>query len=193
MTELASLYLGNTATDAALAERVDQALHHHQCLEVDLDSRDRIKGRIYTQARSGEAVGIVKDRSWLLAEGDVLQTQAGTLVWVHLQEQGMIVLSMTSNTPGHELALIHLGHTLGNHHYPIAVQDQRIYIQVSGDRPVIEATIARFQIPGLQMTYEGRSPAQLTDSDISFAAHHHPTPHYHPTPHHHSTLHPYDS
>lgn len=174
MTELASHYVGNIATDTALEQHVHQALHHHRCLEVCLDESDRVKGRIYAQALSGEAIGITKDRSWSLSEGDVLQTEAGKLLLVHLKDQGLMVLRFTGNTQGYELALIHLGHALGNHHYPIGVRDQKIYIPVAGDRTSIESLIYSFKIPGLIMTYEQRSPAVLaTDPAISISHHHH--------------------
>jgi urease accessory protein len=181
ITELANHYLGNIATDAALAEQLHQAQHSQQYLEVALERSDRMKGRIHIQALSGEAIGIVKERSWALTEGDVLQTQSGKLLLVRLKDQGMIVLQFASGSPAeaqvedpaaaaadaaadvslHALALVHLGHTLGNHHYPISIQNDGIYIPVTGDRQGIESTIRSFKIPGLVMRYEERSPLSL--------------------------------
>lgn len=162
MPELANHYLGNVTTDGALEQQVHQALHGHSCLEVALDHADRKKGRILAQARSGESIGIAKDRSWSLREGDVFQTEAGTLLLVHLKAQGMIVLSLSEIAAGNALALVHLGHTLGNHHYPISIERDRIYIPVTGDRAVIESTVNSFKIPGLVMAYEERSPSTMT-------------------------------
>lgn len=174
MTKLADHYLGNITIDTALEKQVHQALHHHHCLEIWLDESDRAKGRIYARALSGEAVGIIKDRSWSLSEGDVWQTESGKLLLVHLQDQGLVVLRFTGNAQGYELALIHLGHTLGNHHYPIELREQTIYIPVAGDRTLIESLIHSFKIPGLTMTYELRSPAALAlEPAISTSHHHH--------------------
>ncbi len=170
VTELANHYLGNVLNDPVLKDRVHQALHNHHCLEVILDSEDRRKGRIHAQAISGESLGIIKDRSWALAEGDVLQTNADQLLLVHLKDQGMIVLTFTGNTSGHELALVHLGHTLGNHHHPISIRDEKIYISVGGNRQTIESTINSFKIPGLMVSYEQCSPGSVT---FSHSSHHH--------------------
>lgn len=194
ITELANDYLGNIATDAALGERLHQAQHSHQCLEVALDRSDRMKGRIHVQALSGEAIGIVKDRSWSLAEGDVLQTQSGKLLLIHLKEQGVIVLQFAavdssvdssvdaiaaaSNASLNAIALVHLGHTLGNHHYPISLQDDSICIPVTGDRQVIESTISSFKIPGLVMRYEQRSQISL-EAEAHAHSHEQPFPNSH--------------
>ncbi|MGB7413399.1 MAG: hypothetical protein WA902_04240 [Thermosynechococcaceae cyanobacterium] len=171
--ELARLYLGNISTDAALEKRVHQALHSNHCLEVALNSEDRRKGRIYTQAISGESIGIVKDRSWSLAEGDVLQTEAGKLLLVYLKDQCMIVLNFTGNATDHALALVHLGHTLGNHHYPISIHNDSIYIPVTCDRKVIESTINSFNISGLVLSYEQQSPNAIAFSHPAHASHNH--------------------
>ncbi|MEO0540931.1 MAG: urease accessory protein UreE [Cyanobacteria bacterium P01_A01_bin.105] len=178
---LAQTYLGNQLQDPQLAQQLAATPY----LEVMLAPSDRAKGRIYAQTTGGqtgedpeektegETVGIIKDRRWSLAEGDVFQTTGGRLLLIHLQPQTVMVLRITQTpryTPEHALALIHLGHTLGNHHWPILVESDKIYVQLAGDRAVLESTLQGFQIPGLEIAYELRSPTQY----LSFSAHHSP-------------------
>ena len=59
------------------------------------------------------------------------------------------------------IKLIHLGHTLGNQHYPITIQQDKIYIQLRTDAEAIERTVRGFAIPGLKIEYEMRSPDEL--------------------------------
>ncbi|MEM9163038.1 MAG: urease accessory protein UreE [Cyanobacteria bacterium P01_F01_bin.4] len=172
-THLAQTYLGNQLQDPQLAQQLATTPH----LEVTLEPSDRGKGRIYAQATGGktkgETVGIAKDRHWSLAEGDVFRTTDGQLLLIHLQPQPVMVLRMTqtpNNMPADALALIHLGHTLGNHHWPILIEADKIYVQIAGDRAVVENTLEEFEIPGLEISYELRSPTQ----HLSFSAHHHP-------------------
>ena len=169
--DLATQYLGNLSTDAALAQRVHQAQHHSGCLEVYLDAGDRVKGRIHAHAQSGETVGIVKDRSWAVSAGDVWQTDSGKLLLVHLKDRGLLVLSFDGQTVGDgaddgaALALIQLGHALGNHHYTLSRHHQKLYLPITGDRTLLETTLASFQIPGLVVTYAERSPDSLPLAD----------------------------
>lgn len=165
-THLAQTYLGNQLQDPQLAQRLAAA----SPMEVTLEPGDRVKGRIYAQTTAGETIGIIKERHWSLAEGDVFQTTGGQLLLIHLQPQTVMVLQL--NQPVSEnnaLALIHLGHTLGNHHWPILIEADKIYIQLAGDQTVIERTLRDFEIPGLNVSYTLRSPTQY----LNFSSHHH--------------------
>ncbi|MBD2018989.1 urease accessory protein UreE [Leptolyngbya sp. FACHB-36] len=169
MTAIAQTYLGNCITDSTLAARVEQARRSGQCLEVSLHPADRPKGRIHAHAASGEAIGIVKPRDQAICEGDTFATDTGKLLIVHLEAQTVMVLSVAGDVTGHEIALIHLGHALGNHHWSILVQQNEIYVQLTSDPHVIESTIRSFNIPGIQIRYESRSPEQ----PLTFSHHSH--------------------
>ena len=168
MTEVADRYLGNIQENAELSRQ----LTTKTCLEVYLSQSDCVKGRIHAHTNSGVAVGIIKSRELSLQEGDVFQTESGKLVSIHLQPQQLMVLSFsTSTTDTLPTQLIHLGHVLGNHHWPIIVRKNKIYLQLAADAAVMEATIGDFQIPGLRIDYESRSPTEhLNFSDHT---HHH--------------------
>ncbi|MGB3496326.1 MAG: hypothetical protein WBA57_26595 [Elainellaceae cyanobacterium] len=183
MPERAHLYLGNTldATDSAalvqadLVQQVAHARQYHDCLDVYLTLEDNRKGRIHAQATSGESVGIIKDREQQLRQGDIFQTESGRLVLIHLQEQPVLVIQADSDAHASALALIHLGHTLGNHHYRIAIRDDRIYVQLEDNADVVEATIRSHNIPGLSVTYEQRVAEQAIAFDSSAHGHAHAT------------------
>lgn len=168
MTILASTYGGNWGTDTHLAARVRQAQQDGTLLEVQLQERDRAKGRIHAHAITGEAIGIIKGRDRVLSEGDVFETERGQLVLVHLMARTVMVLSFVGDANGQAMKLIHLGHTLGNHHWSILVQPDRLYVELAADPLVMEATVKSFAIPGLQINYETKAPDILT-----FSAHSH--------------------
>lgn len=170
MTELAKTYLGNLRENPSLFERIEK----ESFLEVYLEQTDSPKGRIHTRSTSGIDVGIVKSRDWQLREGDVFATEESKLLLIHLQEQKVMVLSFTAPVGECAIDLIHLGHVLGNHHWPILVKGHQIYIELAAAAEVIETTIRHFQIPGLQIDYEWRSPhEQLNFSEHPQQHHHH--------------------
>ncbi len=166
MTEVANKYLGNIKENAELSQRLTK----ENCLEVHLSQSDRLKGRIHAHTDSGVAVGIIKSRQLSLQEGDVFQTESGKLVSIHLVPQKLMVLSFSNSTNTLPAKLIHLGHVLGNHHWPIIVRKDKIYLQLAVDEAVMEATIADFKIPGLKIDYESRSPSE----HLNFSDHTHP-------------------
>ncbi len=169
MTELAQIYIGNWISDSGLAERIERARTQGISLEVYLNQIDSLKGRIHAKSTSGQVVGIVKGRDRSLKEGDVFETERGQLLVVHLEEEKVMVLSFTGETKGHEIELLHLGHVIGNHHWPIIVRANKIYVQLVADIEVMESTVRNFEIPGLSITYQSRS----FDNQLAFAKHSH--------------------
>ncbi len=169
--EIAPTYLGNLTEDTSIVQRIKIARDRQQCLEVHLSQSDRAKGRIQAQSTSGVSVGIIKSRDWSLRQGDVFVTESGKLLLIYLQQQRLMVLSFTEPVTDRAIELVHLGHALGNQHCPIVIRNQKIYLQPTGDTAIIEKIIRDFQIPGLKIEYESRSPEEHLN--FSHHTHHH--------------------
>ena len=157
MTEVARTYIGNINDNADLA----QLANSESCLEVTLDESDHAKGRIHTHTASGMAVGIIKSRDRALRSGDLFKTDSEKLLLIQLQEQELLVLDLSFLDNNIALEkLVQLGHTLGNHHYPISMQDDKIYVQLATNKTTIEKLINELAIPNLQIKYQTQSELQ---------------------------------
>lgn len=167
-------YFGNYFATPKLHDDLERARSHHRLMEVELTQADQKKSRIYAKTNSGDAIGLLKQRDWQLTNGDVFQFEDDRFLLVHLNAQPLMTLSLdTHHSVGDHsdaaLKLIHLGHTLGNHHYPIVVTADKIYIQINENTATLESTIKTFDIPGLKIGYETCSP----DQTLTFASHQH--------------------
>lgn len=166
MAEIAQIYLGNLGQDSNLAKLVSDEV----CLEVYLQQSDRPKGRIHAHTNDDIAVGIVKSRDRLLQSGDVFKTESGKLLIARLKEQELLVMDLSALNPNvAPFQLIRLGHVLGNHHYGIAIQNSKVYVQINNEPRIIEQIIKDLNIPGLQVTYETQSSL----ANLTFTSHHH--------------------
>lgn len=166
MTEIAQTYLGNVARDSHLAELIARENY----LEVVLNQNDRAKGRIYTNTDCGVTIGIVKSRDLLLQSGDLFKTDAQKLLLVRLEEPKCLVLDFSTwQKDLIPIRLVYLGHVLGNHHYPIAIQDDKIYVELTTEPKILEQIINDVQIPGLEIRYE----TQKFKSEVTFSTHSH--------------------
>ena len=166
MTEIARTYLGNIDRDDQLVKLISQESY----LEVILTQSDRAKGRIHATTNCDLTVGIIKSRDRLLESGDLFKTDSQKLLLVRLQEPRFLVLDFSTLQKDLIPArLVYLGHVLGNHHYPIAVRDNKIYIELTTEAQVIEKNIKDLQIPGLELRYETRQ----SDQEITFSSHSH--------------------
>jgi len=183
-TEVADRYLGNLREDDALAVQVTQSRQHQQCLEVTIETKDCLKGRIFTQSASGQAVGIIKGRDWQLRDGDVLRTQCDQLVVISLKKQQVLALRFDQKSENPPAQLVNLGHVIGNHHWPIMLHAKTLYIALSdiaeANAEEIEATVHEIvealEIKGLQIMCELRSADHTLDfssADLSTHTHGH--------------------
>lgn len=162
-------FLGNCFAIPELEHNLAKARSNHRLMEVELAQADQKKSRIYVKTKSGDAIGLLKQRDWQLTNGDVFQLEDERFLLIHLNAQPLMTLSLDTDHAVDALKLIHLGHTLGNHHYPIVVTADKIYIQINKNTTTLESTIKTFDIPGLKIGYETRSP----DQALTFASHQH--------------------
>lgn len=155
MTEIAEIYLGNITQDTLLAEKVARRRESDGLLEVNLELSDRYKGRILTHSTSGVAIGIVKSRELQLRAGDVFQTDGDNLLLVHLKGETVMVLQFTTAIESHSaMQLVRLGHLLGNHHYPIKIEEAKIYVRLNSEHKLIERAIEDLNLTGLSINWE---------------------------------------
>ena len=163
MTEITQKYLGNIRNNSELAQLVTS-----DCLEINLQFGDRYKGRIHARTNTNITVGIIKSRDRALKSGDLFRTKSGKFLLIHLQEPELLVIDLSTLDPNVTHAkLIHLGHVLGNHHYPIAIQDNRIYVQSITSKATLEKLLRDLRISGLQISYQ----LQKSDRQIDFSSH----------------------
>lgn len=150
MTEIAKTYLGNIHHHPELAHMAAEK----DCWEVSLTQSDRAKGRIYARTDSGMSVGIIKSRDRTIQTGDLFQTDSDRLVLIHLPQPELLVLDFALVDNISPVQLVHLGHILGNHHYPIVVQENKIYVELVSDKLVLEKLLDSIKIPQLKISYQ---------------------------------------
>ncbi len=176
MTELAEDYLGNVSESADVARRVMAAQRSGGCLEVVIGRGDRAKGRILTKAANGQPVGITKGRDWTLREGDVLSTASNKFVLVSLESQQLLALRFEAGVSNQPISLLHLGHTLGNQHWPVTVKGETMYVELVGEveqmKETLRKVVSRLGIEGLQISLETKSAEESVDFRDDFVVGH---------------------
>lgn len=173
--EMAHIYLGNVHESADLTQRVAQARSEGCCFDVVIEQCDRPKGRFLAADSCGHTVGIVKDRDWLLRDGDVLTTDQNHMVLVMLEEQTVLRLQLAPDSNNQEMALMNLGHVLGNYHWPIQIRGNRLYVdlveEVASMKKKVKAAARSLGISGLVVGTEVRP--RLATLEFSGAGHAH--------------------
>ncbi|MEM9215359.1 MAG: urease accessory protein UreE [Cyanobacteria bacterium P01_F01_bin.150] len=168
-------YLGNYFQKRQLQQKIDTARSLDGVIDIELTQAEQKKSRIYTKTKSGDAIGLLKKRDWTFTDGDVFQLEGDRFLLIHLHPQILMTLSLESNHSTDLLKLIYLGHTLGNHHYPIVVTVDKIYVQIPDDSSHLETSIKELNIKGLRIGYETRwqsLPEEKSPDQILQFTHH---------------------
>ena len=169
MKEVAQKYLGNIAEDSSLEQQIKIARETNHYLEVALERNELVKGRILTKTTSGAEVGIIKSRDLILRSGDILETTTGNLLLIEIVAEKLMVLSFEQPLNNNYLiTLVSLGHILGNHHYPIKIDNNKIYVRLITDARVIVQMITKLNITGLKISFEAHN-----NQDIPHPKHSH--------------------
>ncbi|ESP90090.1 urease accessory protein UreE [Candidatus Halobonum tyrrellensis] len=158
-------YLGHRDEErvaARLADAVDGDVHR-----VVLSEVERRRSRVRTETAADREVGIVVPEE--LADGDVLETDAGELVVVELAPVDALVVEFGDADVSATEAL-EMGHALGNRHWDLAVESGRALFPVADSRERTEATVADLLPPGVTTRFERISPA-VFDGDAPDHAH----------------------
>ena len=104
-----------------------------------------------------------------MRSGDVLETAIGNLVLIKIESEKLMIITFEDSLDeNYAMNLVSLGHMLGNHHYPIKIEQNKIYVRLISDAKVIVKMITELDIPGLKITFEANS-----DRDIPNPTHSH--------------------
>lgn len=97
----------------------------------------------------------MKGRDFQLKAGDVFQTNQGNLLLVNLTEETVMVLQFSEATfADNTMNLVCLGHLLGNHHYPIKIEANKVYVRINSEAKVIISLIQELNLTGLTISWE---------------------------------------
>ncbi|WP_254273409.1 urease accessory protein UreE [Haloarcula marina] len=152
---VADTYLGHEDDDG-LADRLAEA----DTVTVVLSDTDRRRSRVRTETTDGEDIGIVVARD--LGDGDVLETEDGTLVVVELAAIDALVLDFAAADVSPTAAL-ELGHALGNRHWDLAMRDGEALFPVPDTRERMLAAVEEDLPPGVTTRFEDVPPTTFDD------------------------------
>lgn len=158
---VADTYLGHR-DEEHVAERLAESAYHR----VVLSDTDRRRSRVRTTTDDGTDLGVVVARD--LADGDVLETEAGELVVVELAAVDALVLDFSAAEISPTAAL-EIGHTLGNKHWNLAVRGETALFPVRDSHERMDAAVADLLPDDVATRYESVPPTTFdsggTDHD----------------------------
>lgn len=153
---------------------------------VSLSASDAQKNKFRTVTREGETIALSLPRNLRISNGDILYFDAddGKLITAEIRYPEVMLITfeeMESLTADAFLSLgFHLGHALGNQHWPAILKGRSVYVPVAVDRKVMLSAMKTHRFSNIALDFKSGEEVieQLNPSEVrllfgSSSAHHH--------------------
>lgn len=140
---------------------IESRLEDEVPARVVLSDVERRRSRVRTETVDGRDLGIVVSRD--LGDGDVLETESGTLVLVELAAVDALVLAFADAEVPATTAL-EIGHALGNRHLDLAVRGEEALFPVPDTRERLRGAIDGLLPEGVTVRFERVPPTTFDEA-----------------------------
>jgi len=163
--------VGNIHSDPDLAAEIEAHEENGTLERVVLDTSDRRKSRLRVETDAGSDLGILVDQPELSA-GDILFVEDDHAAVIEFEEIEAFVIELPAATDSTLMAVVELGHRIGNQHWDVAVEAGTVYVPVEADKSIIETVLGEYLPAGAETRYEVVAAERFVDGE-SHADHDH--------------------
>ena len=171
--------LGNLGEDARLGDLHRRWQAAERAETVELTPLEAQKGRLRTVTDKGTPLGLSLGRGTALRDGDVLYLNEAEerMIVARLKPEEVLVITVKPSASAADLirVAVHLGHVLGNQHWPVKVEGTSVYVPVSVDKKVMETVLKTYDLQGIEYRFEQGGVGVIP----RVVPHEHPHPHGH--------------
>ncbi len=133
-----SSIIGNIKRDSTLRARYEEMSRQGLCEVVKINRIESERVRMRKVTDKGSDVIITLPQGFRLRHGDVIHLSNERMVVVELEEENLAMIRIMDDTPiDHVVEIaVRIGHTIGNLHRPIKVEDRSIYFPIQTDTEI---------------------------------------------------------
>ncbi|MEM0029736.1 MAG: hypothetical protein QW572_07435 [Candidatus Nitrosocaldus sp.] len=130
-----SSIIGNISKDSMLRARYEEMLKQGLCETVKVNRLESERVRMRKATNKGGDVIITLSQGSRLRHGDVIHLSDDRMIVVELEEEDLAMIKIRDDTPlDHAVEIaFRIGHTIGNLHRPIKVEDRSVYFPIQAD------------------------------------------------------------
>lgn len=157
--------VGNSHDDLTLATACEALARRGNLERVHLSLRDAQRGHMRVTTDAGTEIGIDLERGSVLRDGDVLYRSPDWSWIVVAVVEPVVALAVRParhRTAGELFAIgVRLGHVLGNQHWPIRVELERVLVPITVDRKAVETLMTSYGLNGVEWEFVTVDPGQV--------------------------------
>ncbi|MCS6767709.1 MAG: hypothetical protein RMJ59_05800 [Candidatus Nitrosocaldus sp.] len=161
--------LGNVNRDSMLRARYEDMSKQGLCETVRISRMETERVRMRKSTDKGSDVIITLPQGSRLRHGDVIHLSDERMIVVELEEEDLAMVRIRDDTPAdHAVEMAaRIGHTIGNLHRPIKVEDRSIYFPIQADtememlRRLLDPILDHLVVEKVRMVFEPEEGAEV--------------------------------
>lgn len=127
--------VGNIHKDKKLYEENQIMCQKNLSEKIVISRLESKRVRMRKTSNKGTDVGLILALGTVLKNGDIVYLTKDKIIVVEIKPENVAVLTVKRNIQNNDLfeLAIKIGHTLGNLHRPIKVNERKIYVPIQAD------------------------------------------------------------
>src|SRR6188472_2043918 len=124
--------IGNIKKDNNLGQKYDEMCVRAACETIKVSRWESERVRMRKTSDKGTDVALTLPQGTHLKHGDVLLVAENKMLIVEIEPENVAMLEIKSNLHGDDIIKlpVTVGHTIGNLHRPIKVEENKIYFPI---------------------------------------------------------------
>jgi urease accessory protein len=130
--------IGNIKRDNNLAQKYDEMCIRAACETIKINRLESERVRMRKTSDKGTDIALTLPQGTHLRHGDVIMLTEDKIVIVEIEPENVAMVEIRGNIHDDDIIKVPvtIGHTIGNLHRPIKLEEDRIYFPIQADSEI---------------------------------------------------------
>src|ERR687883_127400 len=133
-----SSVIGNIKKDSNLREKYDEMSRRDTCETIKISRLESERVRMRKTSDKGTDIALMLPQGTHLKHGDVIMLTENKMIVIQIEAENVAMVTIKSNLDHDDIFKlpVTIGHTIGNLHRPIKIEEDRIYFPIQADSEI---------------------------------------------------------
>ena len=133
-----SSVIGNIKKDSNLRQKYDEMSRRETCETIKISRLESKRVRMRKTSDKGTDIALMLPQGTHLKHGDAILLNEDKMIVIEIEAENVAMVTIKSNLDHDDIFKlpVTIGHTIGNLHRPIKIEEDRIYFPIQADSEI---------------------------------------------------------
>jgi urease accessory protein len=133
-----SSVIGNIKKDSSLRQKYDEMCRRDTCETIKISRLESERVRMRKTSDKGTDIALTLPQGTHLKHGDVIMLTENNMIIIEIEAENVAMVAIKSNLHRDDIIKLPviIGHTIGNLHRPIKIEENKIYFPIQADSEI---------------------------------------------------------